>query len=179
MGNPLRVKRASDLPSRGRMAVDSLDGALDLYEADHRIFLNVTQEDIDPAICDDPKHCAAANSAKRMYAAIAVDFHRTIAYIVWPGGRGPYKGLKKDYAVRYTMPAETMKQVATFDTKAGIVPCQLDFLAVTAGRTLRARRATLQRYRASKNPKHISARNMKGPRGGHHYITGFIGVQTP
>ena len=56
-------RRVTNLPSRERMAVDTLDGALDLYEADHRIFLDVIQPDIDTAICDDPKHCIAANAA--------------------------------------------------------------------------------------------------------------------
>jgi hypothetical protein len=156
------------------MAVDTTDGALDLYEADHRIFLDVIQPDIDIAVCDDPKHCVAANAATRMYGAIAVDFHRTVAYIVWPAGKGPYKALRKDYAVRYTMPAETMRQVATFDHKGGISPCQMDFQAVTPGRTLQYRRDAARRSKA-KNNKTIQPRNVAGPRGGHRYIVGFLG----
>jgi hypothetical protein len=160
------------------MAVDTIDGALDLFEADHRIFLNVIQEDIDTAICDDPKHCVAANSATRMYGAIAVDFHRTVAYIIWPAGKGPYKALRKDYAVRYTMPVDTMQQVALFDRKNEVNPCQLDFQAVTDGRTLLARRAAVRRSRI-KSGKTIQPRSVAGPRGGHRYIIGFIGRTSP
>jgi hypothetical protein len=173
---PVR-RRVTNLPSRERMAVDTIDGALDLYEADHRIFLDVTQSDIDTAICDDPKHCIAANAATRMYGALAVDFHRTIAYLVWPAGKGPYKALRKDYAVRYTMPAETMRQVAKFDQGERIEPCQVDFLAVTDGRTLLARRLAVQRSRV-KHGKKIQSKNVDGPRGGHRYITGFIATKT-
>jgi hypothetical protein len=174
MADKIKMRRVTSLPSRPRMAVDTIDGALDLFEADHRIFLDVAQPDIDAAVCYDPKHCAAANSATRMYGAIAVDFHRTVAYIVWPAGKGPFKGLRKEYAVRYTMPAETMRQVAAFDLGNGIDPCQLDFQAVTDGRTLQYRRDAARRSKA-KSGKTIQAKNMAGPRGGHRYITGFIG----
>jgi hypothetical protein len=161
------------------MAVDTVDGAIDLYEADHRIFLDVTQPDIDVAICHDPKHCVAANSATRMYGALAVDFHRTVAYIVWPAGKGPYKTLRRDYAVRYTMPADTMRQVAIFDRGGEVEPCQLDFQAVTSGRTLAYRRNAARRSKIKSGKMAIQPRSMSGPRGGHRYITGFIGQSAP
>jgi hypothetical protein len=170
-------RRANHLPSRPRMAVDTVDGALDLWEADHPIFLDVTQEDIDSAVCGDPKHCVAAQAATRMYGALAVDFHRTIAYIIWPQGKGPYKKLPRDYGVRYTMPVETMKQVAIFDAQGEVEPCQMDFQAVTDGRTLLARRATVRKVREAKEGRKIQPRSTAGPRGGHHYITGFIGTR--
>jgi hypothetical protein len=176
--NQRRVSsRASSLPLRARMAVDTVDGALDLYEADTRIFLDVTEEDIARGVCDDPKHCVAANSATRMYGAIAVDFHRTVAYIIWPAGKGPYKTLRKEYAVRYVMPAETMRQVAVFDGGGEIVPSQLDFHAVTAGRTLEYRREAVRKSLAKKAGRTIQSKNTAGPRGGHRYITGFIGTR--
>ena len=170
-------RRASSLPLRDRMAVDTVDGALDLYEADYRIFLDVTQADIDTAICDDPKHCVAANAATRMYGALAVDFHRTVAYIVWPGGKGPYKALKKDYAIRYVMPVETMRQVALFDRAEQVFPCQLDFHAVTDGRTLRYRREAVRKSKAKNDARKIQSKNVEGPRGGHRFITGFIATR--
>ena len=173
---PVR-RRVSSLPLREQMAVNTIDGALDLYEADHRIFLDITEGDIATAVCNDPKHCVAANSATRMYGALAVDFHRTIAYIVWPAGKGPYKALKKDYAVRYVMPAETMRQVAEFDRGGEVFPSQIDFLAVTDGRTLSARREAVRKSKAKNAAKTIQSRNVAGPRGGHRYITGFIGTR--
>jgi hypothetical protein len=173
IGQPIR--RATMLPSRPRMAVDTMDGAQNLYEADHRIFLDVTQADIDAAICDDPKRCVAANAAIRMLGAIAVDFHRTVAYIGWPAGRGPFKALGTNYVVRYTMPSETMRQVAAFDRGGEVVPCQLDFQAVTDGRTLMYRRMSVRRSRSK--GKEIRSKSTAGPRGGHHYVTGFIGTR--
>lgn len=163
------------LPTRARMAIDTRDGAMDLYEADRPIFINVIQEDIDTAVCNDPKRCVAANSAIRMYGALAVDFHRTVAYIVWPGGKGPFKALRRDYAVRYTMPSHTMKQIASFDAGKDVFPCQVDFLAVTPGRTLAYRREAVKKSNEAKRHKTIQPKSTAGPRGGHHYITGFIG----
>ena len=175
LGKPIR--RVSMLPSRDRLAVDTVDGAQDLYEADHRIFLNVTQADIDAGVCGDPKHCVAANAAIRMYGATAVDFHRTVAYIAWPAGAGPFKALKAKYLVRYTMPVDTMQQVAVFDAGGVIEPCHLDFLAVTSGRTLAYRRKATQKYRAKQAGRTIQPKSTAGPRGGHHYITGFLGTR--
>ena len=133
--------------------------------------------DIATAVCDDPKHCVAANAANRMYGALAVDFHRTVAYIVWPSGKGPYKALKKDYAVRYVMPAETMRQVAVFDRAEQVFPCQLDFHVVTDGRTLQYRRDAVRKSKAKNAARKIQSKNVTGPRGGHRYITGFIATR--
>src|SRR3974390_937768 len=108
VNNPTSRRKSLNIPYRPGLEVSTADVALDAYEADHPIFLNITQEDIDIAVCDDPKRCVAANAAIRMYGAIAVDFHRTVAYIIWPQGKGPYKGLPHKYGVRYTMPVETM-----------------------------------------------------------------------
>lgn len=177
MSNATNRRRASSLPLRPRMAVDTIDGALDLYEADYRIFLDVTEGDIATAVCDDPKHCVAANAANRMYGALAVDFHRTVAYIVWPSGKGPYKALKKDYAVRYVMPAETMRQVAVFDRAEQVFPCQLDFHVVTDGRTLQYRRDAVRKSKAKNAARKIQSKNVTGPRGGHRFITGFIATR--
>jgi hypothetical protein len=175
--NTSSIRKRLNLPSRPGMAVNTVDGALDAYEADYPIFLNITQEDIDISVCNDPKRCIAANAAIRMYGAMAVDFHRTVAYIIWPHGKGPYKNLPHKYGIRYTMPVETMRQVANFDAGVEMFPTQMNFLAVTAGRTLHYRRDAVRAWRKAKNTKSIQPKSTDGPRGGHRYIVGFIGVR--
>jgi hypothetical protein len=151
-----------------------MDGALNLYEADYDLFLDIADQDIAGALCDDPKRCAAARTATRRFEATAVDFHRTVAYIVWAQGKGPYKKLPHDYAVRYTMPADSMRIIAEFDKTGQFEPCTLILQRVTDGRTLIKRRQQTMASTMKKIGRTNQSRNTDGPRGGHHYVTGFI-----
>ena len=173
-GGHMPKGKIAGLPLRPRTAIDTLDGALNLYEADFDLFLDIEQQDIDGAICDDPKRCVAARTATRRHSALAVDFHRTIAYIIWARGKGPYKKLPHDYGVRYTMPVDTMRTIAKFDKTGQFDECTLILQRVTNGRTLAGNRTRKAASTARKTKKSIQSRNTDGPRGGHHYVTGFI-----
>lgn len=166
--------KVAGLPLRQRTAVDTLDGAFNLYEADFDLPLDISQQDIDGAVCDDPKRCAAARAATRQFAATAVDFHRTVAYIAWPRNHGPYKKLPHDYVVRFTMPVDTMRSIAVFDKTGKFDKGTIILQRVTDGRTLLVQRMRTAASRTKKSGKTIQSKNTDGPRGGHHYVTGFI-----
>jgi hypothetical protein len=168
------IGKKAGLPLRPRTAIDTIDGAQNLYEADHDIFLDIEEEDKTDAVCDDPKRCVAARCAVRRFGASAVDFHRTIAYIAWPRGRGPFKKLPHEYVVRYTMPVDTMQIIAEFDKTGKMDDGTLILQRVTDGRTVISYRKRKAKSAAKKAGRTIQSRNTDGPRGGHHYVTGFI-----
>jgi hypothetical protein len=128
---------------------------LPVYEAGHDQTIVLRPEDIKCAVQGDPRHCAFANAAKRMFSADTVIFDRTVAYIELPD-----EGNKKAL-IRFTLPHKTVACLKHFDETGQAPEGGFKLRAPTPARTLDERRkrySSKPKKNSSPPPKKIAAR---------------------
>jgi len=84
---------------------------LKVLEASKTLRLEVTQEDVDSAVCKNSKCCAFSRAARRLPKVKAAYFFRTTAYIEYQ---------KK--VVRYLLPMGVQKEIVSFDRAKIVAP---------------------------------------------------------
>jgi hypothetical protein len=69
-------------------AIDRYWHGLPVLDADTPLLIVVSEEDLKEALAGDPRKCALANAACRLYGSSLVLFFRSIAYIDLPNSKG-------------------------------------------------------------------------------------------
>lgn len=124
MNKPYVYKRAEDL-------------GIPIIEAQSRLLVTVTSQDIILAKKADSKHCALARAALRLPKVNAAYFFRSTAFLEYP-----------DKMVRFLLPESVRKEIVSFDRAQIMAPGTYQLRAVTSTQTRAAwkkKRATVKR----------------------------------
>ena len=123
---------------------------LKVWEAPGDLTVHVTKNDASCAVKNDPVHCAFANAAHRQYGSQYVDFHLSVAYLLFDADSEHFAMPEKGF-LRFTIPHRTRKEIAAFDAGNGFKPGRYPLRAPTPGRTMTAHRTQYKKRMAARH----------------------------